>query len=104
MGVHEAIRAGNGVISFLNLNESKIDIGKPKTKSHRQQEIHLNNLIIEFGKKNNIKMLRNNSSKYKGDFSPFFSNCIKVQNNWILFRSWIFDNYSKELITIKTIK
>jgi hypothetical protein len=103
MGVYQAIKAGNGVINFLNANESKIDIGKPKTKSHRQQEIHLNNLLIEFGKENNIKMLKNNSSKYKGSFSPFFSNSIEVQNNWSLFRAWIFDNYSKELITIKTI-
>jgi hypothetical protein len=102
MGVYEAIRAGNGVLSFLNANESKIDIGKPKTKSHSQQEIHLNNLIIKFGEDNEIKMIRNNSPKYKGNFSPFFSNCIEVQNNWVLFRKWIFENYSKEL-TLKTI-
>ena len=96
MGVYEAIKAGNGVINFLNANESKINIGKPKTKSHRQQEIHLNNLLIEFGKENNIKMLRNNSSKYKGSFSPFLSNSIKVQKNWNLFKSWIFNNYNHE--------
>ena len=96
MGVYEAIKAGNGVINFLNANESKINIGKPKTKSHRQQEIHLNNLLIEFGKENNIKMLKNNSSKYKGSFSPFLSNSIKVQKNWNLFKSWIFNNYNHE--------
>jgi len=103
MGVYDAIRAGNGVISFLNANESKIDIGKPKIKSHRQQEIHLNNLIIKFGEENNIKMIKNNSPKYKGDFSPFFSNCIEVQNNWFLFRNWIFENYSNKLTITKTI-
>jgi hypothetical protein len=93
MGVYEAIRAGNGVIGFLNANESKIDIGKPKNKSHKQYQIHLNNIIIKFGEENNIKMLKNNSSKYKGSFSPFFTNCIDVQNNFSLFTYWIFKNY-----------
>jgi hypothetical protein len=93
MGVYEAIRAGNGVIGFIEANKNKIDIGKPINKSHKQQQIHLNNLIIKFGKENNIKMLKNNSSKYKGNFSPFFTNCIDVQNNFKLFTYWIFENY-----------
>lgn len=93
MGVYDAIRAGNGVINFLNSNEDKIDIGKPKTKSYRQQEIHLNNLLLEFGKQNNIKLLKNNSTKYKGSFSPFMENSKKIQENWNLFKEWIFNNY-----------
>lgn len=95
MSVYDAIRASNGVINFLNSNADKIDIGKPKTKSYKQQDIHLNNLLLKFGKDKNIKLLKNNSPKYKGNFSPFMQNCIVIQENWALFKEWLFKNYSK---------
>ncbi len=93
MGVNEAISAQIGVVKYLNKIESKIDIGKPKNKTYRQQDIHLNNLLMEFGKDNSIKMLKNNSFKYKGTFSPFMENCKAVQENWNLFKIWIIDKY-----------
>jgi hypothetical protein len=96
MGVYDAIRASNGVINYLNSNEDKLDIGKPKNKSYRQQEIHLNNLLLKFGKEKGIKLLKNNSPKYKGSFSPFMANCQNIQENWTLFREWLFNNYTKQ--------
>lgn len=93
MGVYDAIRASNGVISYLNKNADKIDIGKPKRKTYRAQDEHLNNLLIEFGKAHNHKMEKNNSPKYKGSYSPFMSNCQTVQANWSLFKKWLIDNY-----------
>lgn len=94
MGVRDAVIAYNGVANWLN-NQENIDIGKPKRKTCRAQEEYLNNILIQFGKDNNIKMERNNSPSYKGSYSPVMSNCIRVQENFKLFREWIINNYSK---------
>jgi hypothetical protein len=94
MGVYDAIRAGNGVINYLNTNEDKLDVGKPKNNSYKQQYIHLNNLLLKFGKDHNIKLMRNNSPKYRGNFSPFLENSREIQPHWGLFKEWLVKNYS----------
>jgi len=93
MGVYDAIRASNGIVNFLNSIEDKIDIGKPKNKSHRQQDIHLNNLLLSFGKAKGIKLMKNNSFKYKGSFSPFMLNCEIIQEHYKEFKEWLFETY-----------
>ena len=95
MGIYDAIRASNGVVGFLNRNKDRLDIGKPNGKTHRAQDEHLNNILIKFGKTHNCIMKKNNSPKYKGNYSPFMSNCQTVQEHWDLFEKWIFENYSK---------
>lgn len=94
MGVYQAIRASNGVRGWLNKNN--FDLGKPKKKSYRALDEHFNSILIKFGKENNIKMERNNSPGYKGDYNPSLSNCITIQNNWNVFTKWIKDNYPKK--------
>lgn len=93
MGVYDAIRASNGVTSYLNRISDKIDIGKPKKKTYRAQDEHLNNILRQFGKDYNIQMLKNNSPNYKGSFNPFMANCEKVQDNWELFKEWLMSKY-----------
>ena len=95
MGIRDSLRASNGVINWLNKQSDKIDIGQPKRKSYRATDEHLNNLLIEFGKCNNLKMEKNNSPKYKGCYSPFVSNCVIIQANFELFKEWLINNYSK---------
>lgn len=94
MSVYDAIRAANGVTSYINSQSKKIDIGKPKNKSYRQQEIHLNNLLLKFGSDNGIKLLKNNNRNYKGSFSPYMSNCKIIQENFKLFTKWLDNNFS----------
>tara|TARA_R110000737_G_scaffold27009_1_gene45806 strand:+ start:397 stop:675 length:279 start_codon:yes stop_codon:yes gene_type:complete len=92
MGVYDSIRAYNGVISWCNKH---VELGTPKTRSSAER--HLNNIWIEFGKAHCIKMQRNNSKSYKGDYSPAMGNCQIIQNNWELFKPWMKKNYSKEV-------
>ncbi len=94
MGVIDKIRASNGVVNFFNKHGDKLTLGKPKRKSARAQEEHLNNILIRFGKDNNISMLKNNSPKYEGSHGPFLDNCYRVQENWNLFVNWLFKKYS----------
>ena len=91
MGVYTAIRALNGVTNYINKNN--IDIGKPKKKTYRAIDEHLNSVFHKFGNENNIKMEKNNSRNYRGSYSPVASNAIKVQENWELFKQWLSDNY-----------
>ena len=101
MGVRAAIRAGNGVINYLN---KYYTIGKPKSNSFKQQEVFLNNLLLKFGKENNIKLMKNNASKYKGNFSPFMANCMEIQEHWSLFTKWLKENYESNVQNTKIHK
>lgn len=95
MSAKDSIRAYNGVANWLN-KQDNIDLGKPKRKTYRAHEEHLNNILIRFGKENNLKMEKNNSPKYKGTYSPAMSNCRVVQAHFGLFKKWIFENYLKQ--------
>lgn len=94
MGVNDAIRAYNGVVNWIN-KQNNLNLPQPKNKSYKQHDINFNNILIQFGKENNIKMERNNKPKYKGNYNPGMSNCIEVQNNWKLFKEWIIKKYTK---------
>jgi hypothetical protein len=87
MGVKDKIRAFNGVSNYINRHS--IDIGKPKRKSFRALDEHINNVFIKFGKEHNIPMTGNNSLRYKGQHSPVMDNAIIVQEHWKLFTKWI---------------
>lgn len=91
MGVRDSIRAYNGVINWCNNNN--INLGRPKKGTYRAADQHLNNIFREFGKAHAIKMCKNNSRGYKGTFSPAMANCVRIQENWELFKTWIQENY-----------
>ena len=100
MGVRDAVRASNGVLNFIN----RFDVGKPKRNSHRQIEIHLNNILLKYGKDIGFtEFTKNNSFKYKGSFSPFAENCRYIQSDFEKFANWMNDNYKRkeEWITTK---
>jgi hypothetical protein len=92
MGVNDAIRAYNGLINYLN---NKVDVGKPKKRTHRAYDEYLNNILIKFGKDHNITMAKNNSPRYKGSYSPVMSNARRVQANWSDFVKWLDIHYKK---------
>jgi hypothetical protein len=93
MNVNDAISAYNGVISWVNSN--KYDFGKPKKKSHRAIDQHLNAVFRQFGKEHNIQMEKNNSPGYKGSYNPMMSNCIEIQKHWSEFKLWVKKTYPK---------
>lgn len=95
MGVYDAMRASNRVVNYINSQQDKIDIDEPKTKSRRQQYIHLNKLLLKFGKEKGIELLKSNSPKYKGSFSPFMANCESIQEHFADFKLWLIENYKK---------
>ena len=95
MSVRDSIRAYNGVANWLN-SQDNIDLGKPKRKTYRAQDEHLNNILIRFGKENELKMEKNNSPRYRGTYSPVMTNCKMVQAHFSLFKKWIFENYPKQ--------
>lgn len=92
MGLKDSIRAYNGIVNWLN-NQENINLGKPKKKTYRAKDEHLNNILIKFGVENKLKMEENNSPRYKGSYSPVMSNCVIVQSNFNLFTQWIINNY-----------
>lgn len=91
MSVNDKIRCYNGVINWLESNS--IDIGKPKKKTHRAIEEHINNILIKFGKDNSIEMIPNNKKNYRGSYSPSLSNAVTVSKHFQLFTNWIMKNY-----------
>ena len=93
MGVRDSIRAYNGVIAYIN--KHNIDLGKPKKKSRRAVDEHLNSVWREFGKEFNLEMSKNNRPGYKGSFSPQMYNCIVIQDNWSDFKKWV-EKYPKK--------
>lgn len=99
MGVNDAIRAYNGVITWINKNN--FDLGEPKKKSHRGIDQHLNAIFRKFGQEHNIEMRKDNTPRYKGSFSPMMSNCIRIQDNWKEFKEWAENNLPKKVVGLK---
>lgn len=91
MSVNDKIRAYNGVITYL----SKFDIGKPRTKSYRSYDEHINNILIDFLKSIGVRCVKNNSPKYRGSYQPVLDNSCDAQEHFSKFASYIKNRYNK---------
>lgn len=89
MSVVDKIRATNGIVNYLQ----KFDIGKPRNKSHRAYDEHINSVLIKYCKEFKIKYVKNNSPKYKGSYQPVVDNAYTVQSNFKQFAEWVKSNY-----------
>jgi len=91
MSIVDKIRGCNGTTKYMY----KFNIGKPKKKSHIAVDEYLNNIILKFGKENDIKYIKNNRRGYKGSFNPLIENGWNVQDHFPLFMKWMNTNYKK---------